>query len=146
MHGPRRGPETLFIQTRDWLGERGAGSSPDDPDQALAVLATRYFAAYGPATVQDFAHWAGVTVARARTATAMVGPRLRSSGPEPGLLDVDSPEPAAGMTEPAPLRLSGRAAGRVGVAGGKRLSPRSGPYLPKSWTGSSRWSRASESS
>ena len=49
-------------------------------DAALGELARRYFASHGPATVQDFAWWAGLTVTDARTGLESVKPALDSEG------------------------------------------------------------------
>ncbi|MCE9576131.1 MAG: winged helix DNA-binding domain-containing protein [Deltaproteobacteria bacterium] len=45
-------------------------------DDAIAELARRYFASRGPATVADFAWWAGVTTTEARAATDAVATTL----------------------------------------------------------------------
>ncbi|HET6617774.1 MAG TPA: crosslink repair DNA glycosylase YcaQ family protein, partial [Gemmatimonadota bacterium] len=47
-------------------------------DEALAELAARYFASRGPATVQDFAKWSGLTVADARAGLEDVRADLQS--------------------------------------------------------------------
>jgi len=41
-------------------------------DEALSKLARRYFTSHGPATLQDFAWWSGLTVADARKGVDMV--------------------------------------------------------------------------
>jgi hypothetical protein len=41
-------------------------------DEALAKLARRYFTSHGPATLQDFAWWSGLTVTDARAGLEMV--------------------------------------------------------------------------
>ena len=45
-------------------------------DQALAELARRYFTSRGPATLQDFAWWSGLTTADARAGVEMAGDDL----------------------------------------------------------------------
>ena len=106
--GPGRSGEVSFVQTEDWLGSGPPASPPVDADTALSVLLTRYLQAYGPASVQDFAYWSGVTVARTRRALELAGdqvgpadPGLRagSSGPG-GLLDI---EPPGGPGGPVPV-------------------------------------------
>ncbi|GAB3446366.1 winged helix DNA-binding domain-containing protein [Actinophytocola sediminis] len=68
-----RGPETArdeptYVQVRDWLGPR-----PDtDPADALATLAHRYLAGYGPATAEDLAAWSGLPITRARDGLAAI--------------------------------------------------------------------------
>jgi hypothetical protein len=56
-----------YVATDAWLGE----PLPDrNPDEALAWLANTYLRAFGPARVEDFAWWSGVTKTRARRAIA----------------------------------------------------------------------------
>lgn len=43
-----------------------------DRDEAMAELATRYYATRGPATVQDFSWWSGLRMPDAKRATEMV--------------------------------------------------------------------------
>jgi hypothetical protein len=45
-------------------------------EQALADLALRYFSSRGPATLQDFTWWSGLTSAEAASALEMVKPKL----------------------------------------------------------------------
>ncbi|MDT4891727.1 MAG: hypothetical protein QOE97_762 [Pseudonocardiales bacterium] len=60
--GPERGRDSTFVLLDDWLPRAAAGPRGDD---ALAELARRYFAAFSPATVADFATWSGLPSARA---------------------------------------------------------------------------------
>lgn len=46
-------------------------------DEALAELTQRYFTGHGPATLQDFAGWAGLTVTDVRAGLDMVKSHLR---------------------------------------------------------------------
>jgi hypothetical protein len=55
--GPDHGRDSTFVLVDDWLPQAPAGPSGDD---AVAELARRYFAAYSPATVADFAAWSGL--------------------------------------------------------------------------------------
>lgn len=48
--------------------------------EALARLATRYLAGYGPATEGDFAAWCGLPLGQARTAFAAVHPTMVTVG------------------------------------------------------------------
>lgn len=41
-------------------------------DEALARLASRYFASHGPATIKDFSWWSGLSVANAKNALELV--------------------------------------------------------------------------
>jgi hypothetical protein len=60
------------------LDERAPRSRSLARDEALAELARRYFGGHGPALVQDFAWWAGLTVADAKQAIESVGAQLES--------------------------------------------------------------------
>jgi hypothetical protein len=56
----------------DWLPE----GLRLDGEAALAELALRYFRSHGPATVHDFAWWAGLSVGEARAAARLSEPEL----------------------------------------------------------------------
>jgi hypothetical protein len=56
--------EQYFVLVEEHISE---GTAPDDP---AAELFTRYIAGHGPATVADFAWWAGITLTAARAAAA----------------------------------------------------------------------------
>lgn len=60
--GPRQDKEQTFVLLDEWAPNPRALSR----EESLAELAGRYFASHGPATVHDFAWWAGLTVADAR--------------------------------------------------------------------------------
>ena len=59
---PRRGKQPTFALLDEWL----PATKMPDREEALASLAKRYFSSHGPATVQDFAWWAGLTGTDAR--------------------------------------------------------------------------------
>lgn len=64
--GPVQGNEQTFVLLDDWVpAPRRLGR-----EAALAELAARYFASHGPATVEDFAGWAGLTLTAAREGLA----------------------------------------------------------------------------
>lgn len=70
--GARRGKEFTYALLDSW-----APSSPVVAvEEARAKLALRYFTGHGPATVQDFATWAGVTLGEARAGLASVASEL----------------------------------------------------------------------
>jgi hypothetical protein len=54
-----------FVATKQWLPD---GLDAGDPAAALEWLAGEYWHAYGPARVEDFAWWAGVTKKQAKQA------------------------------------------------------------------------------
>lgn len=60
------GPVQDKQQTFGLLDELAPDTQARSPEEALAELARRYFASHGPATVHDFAWWAGITVTEAR--------------------------------------------------------------------------------
>src|SRR5690606_34836375 len=70
--GPRQGKQDTFVLLEEWV------ASPRHPteEEGLAELVIRYFQSHGPATAQDFAWWAGLTVGAAREAIESVGSAL----------------------------------------------------------------------
>jgi hypothetical protein len=72
--GPRRGKQFTYAL----LEERAPRARRLDRDAALAELASRYFTGHGPAQLQDFSWWSGLSPADARRALSHVERRLRS--------------------------------------------------------------------
>jgi len=70
--GPMRGKQFTYAL----FEERVPAATPIDPDEALARLTLRYFMSHGPATLQDFAWWSGLTTAGARRGIALAGAQL----------------------------------------------------------------------
>lgn len=70
----RQGKQQTFALLDEWAptGRNLSG------DEALAELATRYFQSHGPATVRDFAWWAGLTMAEAKQGFALIADSLES--------------------------------------------------------------------
>jgi len=64
--GPRKGKQFTYAL----LDERAPATKPLPRDEALAELVKRYFITRGPATVQDFSWWSGLTVKDAREGLA----------------------------------------------------------------------------
>ncbi len=63
--GPDRNDgQTTYVLLDDWAP---AARGPSG-DAALSEFARRYFAAYGPATIDDLCAWSGITMAEARSA------------------------------------------------------------------------------
>jgi len=52
--------------------ERASGDKSIDKDDALLLLATRYFTSRGPATLKDFSVWSGLTITDAKKAASML--------------------------------------------------------------------------
>jgi hypothetical protein len=67
--GPRRGKQFTYAL----LDERVRPVKALKRDEALAELVRRYFSTRGPATLQDFAWWSGLTLADAKRGIEMVG-------------------------------------------------------------------------
>jgi hypothetical protein len=72
VSGPRRARQFTYAL----LEERAPNARRLDRDEALAELTRRYFTGHGPAQVQDFAWWSGLTVADVKRGLALVGPAL----------------------------------------------------------------------
>ena len=72
--GPRKGKQFTYAL----LDDRAPQGPSLERDEALAELASRYFRSRGPASVHDFAKWAGLTVADARQGLEAVKEDLRS--------------------------------------------------------------------
>lgn len=72
--GPRRGKQFTYAL----LDDRAPAGRALERDEALSELALRYFRSRGPASVHDFAKWAGLTMADARAGLEAVKDDLRS--------------------------------------------------------------------
>jgi hypothetical protein len=59
--GPRLSKQQGFVLLDEWI----PFSKKLEGEEALAELANRYFMSHGPATVQDFVWWSGLTVSAA---------------------------------------------------------------------------------
>ena len=67
VRGPMVRNEHAHVSPSAWLG---APPPALDRDEALANLARRYLVGHGPATADDLARWAGITVGEARRGLA----------------------------------------------------------------------------
>ena len=69
---PHVGTEQTFALLEEWVPD------PRRPerDEALGILALRYFRSHGPTTAQDFARWTGLTVTDARRGITVAGDAL----------------------------------------------------------------------
>ena len=70
--GPRRGKQFTYAL----LEERVKPTPVKDRDEALLELTRRYFATRGPATVQDYAWWSGLTQADVKRGIGIAGRAL----------------------------------------------------------------------
>lgn len=68
----RKGKQPTFALFEEWSpAARGLSG-----DEAMAELAKRYFQSHGPATVRDFAWWAGLTLTEARRGLRLIAHSL----------------------------------------------------------------------
>lgn len=65
--GPRRGKRFTY----GLLAERSPGARTLDRTEALVELTRRYFRSHGPAQLQDFVWWSGLTASDARAGLAL---------------------------------------------------------------------------
>lgn len=72
--GARRGKQFTYAL----LEERVPPAKALTRDESLAELTKRYFTTRGPATVNDFSWWSGLTVSNSKRGVDMVVPRLVS--------------------------------------------------------------------
>jgi len=72
--GPRKGKQFTYAL----LEERVLPAKVISRDEALAELVQRYFPSRGPATLQDFVWWSGLTTTDARNGIEMVKLKLQS--------------------------------------------------------------------
>ncbi len=60
------------------LEERVPAQAPISEDEALSRIAEIYFRSHGPATLQDFSWWSGLSLTSAKTATELARPGVLS--------------------------------------------------------------------
>jgi hypothetical protein len=118
--GPMLGKQQSFALLREWAPpQRQLGR-----EEALATLAGRYFMSHGPATVQDFAWWSGLTMADCklglRAASAATSSTSSSDAPRLVLHE------AVGNSE---LWYAGGTTGSVGNAATPRYGKKSEIHL-----------------
>jgi hypothetical protein len=70
--GPRRGKQFTHVLLDDWVPV----DKRHTPTEPMAELALRYFTSHGPATVNDFVWWAGITLTEARKSVEMIQDKL----------------------------------------------------------------------
>ena len=66
---PNRGAEQTFVLLDDWAPARNRPSR----EEALAIIAGRFFRSHGPAPVKDLAGWTGLTVTDCRAGIRAAG-------------------------------------------------------------------------
>ena len=73
-HGPLHDGKRHFVLVSDWLGHRE--SQPFGA--AINELALRYLKSHGPASPEDLARWAGISITDARAGWAQLAGRIRA--------------------------------------------------------------------
>ncbi len=69
---------TNFTPVESWLGEPVKDDGAADQGRAAQALALRYFAAFGPASAQDFQSWSGLATASVKVVIDAIRPKLRT--------------------------------------------------------------------
>lgn len=87
--GPRRGKQFAYALLDERVPQRGA-TRPAERDEALQMLAERYFRTRGPASLHDFAWWSGLTMGDVRRAANIAGRTLTPFDGDGGPLLVHS--------------------------------------------------------
>jgi DNA glycosylase AlkZ-like len=72
--GPRKGKQQTFVLLDDWIPL----SNMLTREEGLARLTLNYFNSHGPATIQDFAWWSGLTIAEVKRSLEMVSSSLQN--------------------------------------------------------------------
>jgi uncharacterized protein YcaQ len=73
-YGRGEGNAIVFIRTDHWLPKLKL--APMSATEAQCVLLRKYLRAYGPATLHDFAHWAGIRMQEVKPLRALLDPEL----------------------------------------------------------------------
>ncbi|HEY9001162.1 MAG TPA: winged helix DNA-binding domain-containing protein [Mucilaginibacter sp.] len=73
--GGRKGKQFTYAL----LDERVPATKPFDKQEALVALAERYFTSHGPATLQDYVWWSGLTVIDAKAGLEAIKHKLTSA-------------------------------------------------------------------
>lgn len=96
--GPQRGSDPTVVRLADWAPHQVRLTR----EEAHAELLLRFLRSHGPAPLQDFAGWSGLTVSETRAAATANDGRVEpmSTGPRAlwvvtGTLDDDPPRPPA---------------------------------------------------
>ncbi|HEX7181529.1 MAG TPA: winged helix DNA-binding domain-containing protein [Thermoanaerobaculia bacterium] len=99
----RQGKQQTFALLEEWVPR----ARTLERDEALAELAGRYFKSHGPATLQDFTWWSGLTVADAKRGIELARPRLEVIGSRAYWSAAEAPgaEPAASPASPTAYLL-----------------------------------------
>jgi hypothetical protein len=66
--GTHEGKQPTFVLLDEWIPEMKIPPR----DEAIVLLAQKFFASHGPATLHDFVWWSGLTVVEARTGVEVI--------------------------------------------------------------------------
>ena len=69
-YGPGENNEANFIRVDQWLPDLKAKAVPSAAAQCL--LFRKYLSAYGPATLADFSHWAGISMREVKSLLSLI--------------------------------------------------------------------------
>ena len=70
----RKGRQPTFALLDDWVSP----AKPLTNDEALATLTKKYFLSHGPATINDFAWWSGLTIAEVKKGIEIIKTDLQN--------------------------------------------------------------------
>jgi hypothetical protein len=70
--GPREGKQPTFVLFDEWVPH----PSQKSREEALAEITIRYFTSHGPATIQDFMWWSGLTQAEVKEGIELSKPTV----------------------------------------------------------------------
>jgi Winged helix DNA-binding domain len=104
VYGEPRGAEATFVRVDQWLPKQ----KTVDPADAQTELATRYLAAFGPATHRDFSKWSGLPTSVTKPLFERLGQaiqRVSVDGEHSFVLRRDLAELAAATLDPSPTLL-----------------------------------------
>lgn len=73
-HGPMQETQQTFVLLDEWV----PNSKTFSRNEAIVELAKRYFTSHGPATIQDFAWWSGLTIKEAKIGIELIKPAIHS--------------------------------------------------------------------
>jgi hypothetical protein len=98
--GPRRGKQFTYALVE----ERAPDAKELSRDESLATLASRYYQSHGPATLKDFAVWAGLTIKDGQKAVSLITPKLQDTEVD-GKVYYSSPSAPKPADIPSPFAL-----------------------------------------
>jgi uncharacterized protein YcaQ len=111
-YGSGEGNEVKLIRTDQWLRSKGKAMTST---QAQSSLLGKYLRAYGPATLHDFAHWAGIAITETRALRPLLGD---------GVVEINERERKSLLHSDDIAHLK-----KARPNGGLRLLPHFDPYL-----------------